>query len=328
MKNDVCPICGNKIKNKKNKTCSKDCSYRYRVIIIKQNNGEDYYKNLSKKMKQSPLATSQFQIEYWVKRGYSEEDAKKQISLIQKKISQASIERYLNKGYSLEEAKKMQSAYQKKSSKCCIEYWINKGMSEEDSILEVSKHQKRDLQFFVNKYGKEKGLENYNKKNILIKENCAFSYDYWIKQGFSHEKAIQAILDIGKKSICGKKRTEFENSLVKYLEKLNINFTRNFLVTCTEANFNIAPNKYYIECDYLLLDLNIVIEMDGSYWHGGNSCRDEQLKQYRIAVDNEKRNFLFEKYNFKVLVIHEDDLVNDINTVLEEISCELKKLQK
>jgi very-short-patch-repair endonuclease len=70
--------------------------------------------------------------------------------------------------------------------------------------------------------------------------------------------------------------------------------------------------------DFYLPKLNLIIETDGVYWHGKglseNQMNDMQKKHKR---NDEYKNYLAKKNNFKLLRIWEDEI--EPNKVLERI---------
>lgn len=87
---------------------------------------------------------------YWISRGYSESDARKQQSLVQKERSKKSPATL--KGV-------------KEFSVRCKEYWIKKGYSEIDAKLEVAKQQVTNgLDFYIKRYGLDLGQKKFNQR--------------------------------------------------------------------------------------------------------------------------------------------------------------------
>lgn len=114
---------------------------------------------------------SVFSINYWTKKGLSEEEANYQIAIRRPN----NILYYINKGFSeseaLQEVRKRQSLggtkrkslseQEKKSlSPRCIEFWLAKGLSKEDSLVALAEHQKKfSKDICIKKHGLEKGLK-------------------------------------------------------------------------------------------------------------------------------------------------------------------------
>ena len=136
-----CKICGierrslvthltkvHKITGKQYKELYGDCklilvSDETKLKLSKSNkrwcSSEENRKKLSERAKNGG---SIFTVNYWIKRGYSLEDAKCKISEIQ-----------------IENAKKSTDSFDKSRSCFCVDYWVNKGFSiEESKRAEVS----------------------------------------------------------------------------------------------------------------------------------------------------------------------------------------------
>lgn len=90
-----------------------------------------------------------YDINYWIKKGFSEEDATLKVQQCKKENSCWNKEFWIKKGFSEEDAilkvkekQKQNSLKQDKNKKeniYLIETWIKKGFSEEDSIITISK---------------------------------------------------------------------------------------------------------------------------------------------------------------------------------------------
>jgi hypothetical protein len=121
---------------------------------------------------------SVFSTAYWIKKGYSEDEAKYQIAIRRPN----NILYYTNKGHSEDEAKMLVANRQKaggekrkhlsdaekrKLSPRCIEYWIAKGMSQEEAQLSLADFQTHfSKEKCINKYGKEKGLQVWGDRQL------------------------------------------------------------------------------------------------------------------------------------------------------------------
>ena len=94
--------------------------------------------------------------EYWINRGYTEDESYKMITEHQKKMSIRSSKNRDHKKFSIR----------------CIEYWIENGATITEAEELVSNAQKRDIAFYIKKYGEDLGIEKYNyscnkrKKNL------------------------------------------------------------------------------------------------------------------------------------------------------------------
>lgn len=122
---------------------------------------------------------------YWTSRGWSEED-----SLLRRHTDNRDIEKspmnvffWIKKGYSKEDAD-FQVKSQRKTNK---EYWIKRGFSEIDSLKKVSEFQKRSNSIFIDKISSD---VNYKE---LINSKRNNNKKYWINLGFSEEESIKKV---------------------------------------------------------------------------------------------------------------------------------------
>ena len=120
----------------------------------KQNKGKSAKERIIKKLGSVEAAEkfikeyNCFCKEYWLKRGYTEEEAIKNISEIQTKNSN-----------------KITVSSRRQASIRCKEHWIKIGYNEEESQKIISRYQTTfSKEICINKYGKEKGLEIFKKR--------------------------------------------------------------------------------------------------------------------------------------------------------------------
>ena len=123
--------------------------------------------------------------EYWITRGYTEEEAKKQISNEQSKRAKNIDKKYflekgrkVSKKYLLEQGKSKEEVelFYKERSYFCKEYWIKRGYTEEEAKEKV-----KNIQSINSKKSK------HDKSTIIL---CK---EYWIKRGYTEEEAIKII---------------------------------------------------------------------------------------------------------------------------------------
>lgn len=100
---------------------------------IGKENAEKYYRE-----------RSQLCIEYWLKRGYTEDEGKKRISEIQ-----------------ITNNKKVKNH----TSNRCVEYWLNKGYTEEEAKEKISELQRTfSKEKCIEKYGEKEGLKRWEER--------------------------------------------------------------------------------------------------------------------------------------------------------------------
>lgn len=141
-------------------------------------------------MKQTSRQKSCFCVEYWLLRGYTEEQAKLEISKRQSRgrdhfKTQEDYERYrdnLKKSKNTEEFKKNQSIAIKKSF--TEQHWIDKLGEEEGKKKYLSLIEKSRKSLI-------KVRESLTKEEI--QKNSIFCIPHWISKGFTKEEAIEKI---------------------------------------------------------------------------------------------------------------------------------------
>lgn len=141
-----------------------------------------------------------------------------------------------------------------------------------------------------------KGETKYTNQSLL---------EAGIKQSKNRKKYWESLSDVEKDKIIGnlslaankaKKDTKIEIIIKEVLDKLSINYIKNF--RCDRYIF-----------DFYLIDYNFVIECQGDYWHGNteyfSNLNEIQLKN--IERDKNKVDYL-EKNNIKSLYLWENEI--------------------
>jgi len=194
-------------------------------------------------------------IEYWVKNGYTEEEAILQIEG-QKMVSlRGCIARFGEK----EGVKKWEEREGKRSAagklgSANIQYWLNKGYSKEESITKRSERQTTfSKEICVEKYGEEDGLKRFNERQ--------------------------------KKWLLNNKRTNFSKISQKLfwdiVEKYDT-ITNNEIYFATYDNgvkdesgknheYRLDVTESYILPDFFDRTTGRIIEFDGTYYHRKSS---------------------------------------------------------
>jgi len=135
------------------------------------NKSDEYIEQYNKK-------NSPWNVEFYLNKGYTIEEAKEIISLDKKKSSLFCVEHYLNDGYSIEEAKQLQQ-----------QYWINNCYNNGTNISKTSLKQFKKIIEYLQQYENiciYYGDKENNKKEYFIydKENKQYYfYDLTILYG-------------------------------------------------------------------------------------------------------------------------------------------------
>lgn len=253
---------------------------------------ETYVENSSKAQLKSYRETGRkaryehFFKEYWIKKGYTEEEA---IDIVNKRKKKA-----LKKS---KEAVKGLNDYLPTQ----INYWIKKGYSVEESRKLVTKRQTTfSREICIEKYGEEKGLEIWKKRQ-----------EKW--QNTLKSKSPEEIRQINLKKIPKKRPKYTISSVEKYLQNI---------LDCEKQFFLENGFTYYF---YDLKKGNKIIEYNGDYWH----CNPEK---YDVDYFNEKLNMtakekwdldqqkidFAKKEGYDVLVIWEKDYNENKQKVIQQ----------
>lgn len=146
-------------------------------------------------------------------------------------------------------------------------------------------------QQWIKLYGKEIAEEK-------LKNHCEEKSE-WLR---SHQEQLKKmIINSHKKPY---RKTKIEKIVENFLMKNNIKFKYNFIL-----------DKY--QYDFLLLDLNVIIEVQGDYWHANplyysdtdpNLRRLNDIQKYKVSMDIIKNDFIKDKY--EIIYLWETELKN------------------
>ena len=189
---------------------------------------------------------------------------------------------------------------------------------------------------FYQKWVEKHGTDKANELLIEHSKKCARSgknngmhnktfYDMWIKN-YGIEKADELLIEYKNNkrewlknnpehlnkmiinSHLGKyKKTSIEKIIEQYLIDNNINYKYNY----------ICNRKY--QFDFLIADINVVIEVHGDYWHANPNiyCDTDITKKklneqqkYKTELDIIKYHYLKENTKYDIVYVWESDIKN------------------
>jgi len=276
-------------------------------------------------------------VEYWVKvKGYSEEDAIAYLKLKHKKSTENAnktkkellIEnperrffggygkrKFILMGYTNEEAqKKYEDITAKRTPKLIeslssvdwsgkrmgqIEYWTNKGYSIEAAKLKVSNIQTTfTLVKCIKKYGEEKGLTVFNKRQEKWKQSLQANFS---KFGDGRSPS-----------------SKFASSIITILcEYLNIEVPKK------EKWIKDKQSKKAYSYDFTYNKK--IIEFNGDYWHCNPNIYEADyfnkrklLNAKQIWEYDEQKIKTANKYGYQVFIVWESDFKNNPEEVIEK----------
>ena len=268
-------------------------------------------------------STSLLSKEYYMCLGVSEEEAKNIVSEIQTKNSnKLSAKRLINP-----------EQYDSCNTNQ-IKYWLKLGYSEEESRQKVKERQTTfSLEKCITRYGKEKGLEVFNKRqetwqnSLVNKPNYA---EICKSRGVTHEEFIQKYgleraIQIKRAKVntfsvtrASKESLSVFIPLYKWLRKNNIIDKKEiFLGINCSSEFYIRGKDYIYFFDLTVPKLNVIIEFNGIAFHPktrdqvnfnpifGAATKEEIFDTY------EKKKEAVTSANFSLLVIWSDETVEN-----------------
>lgn len=274
------------------------CSRENAIIIFEKNNNgnlEKRTKSFNESLKKNPnfnKERSRNCKEFWIKRGYSEEESMKKSMEVMKNIHIKTSEK-----------KKENKELYKDTYTTNIEYWIKRGYSEEDAKILLSKRQTTfSKEICIEKFGEELGLEKWKKRQ-----------EDWIKTLDS--KSDYEKIEINRKKL-------FNNSGYSKISqdlfwKIYDNFKDNN-IHFEELNGEIIrydkKRKKHYRYDYIDFSLKKCIEFNGDYWHCNPIKYDENFIHPIVKIsakdiwekDIAKNNWI-ENRGYQVLTIWESE---------------------
>lgn len=346
----------NSLYSGKTKICQNEClvvrkevmshrvtGYTASVLKIMKEYGITYEnaREIRRKKASSPLA-----IVYWTEKGLNENEAKEKISNMQRKNSKQSIDYYLSRGYSDEDAIKLQQEYQsltsksqkienrRLSSRWQIYYWLNMGYTTDEAKEKMKnngqfgahtierykelygqnweeKYQKRidtckkymSVQYYIDTYGEELGFEKYRERT----------------KNFGGVSKIQL-------SLFDELYNLLPEHVKTYIQYKDNSGEKEFGQFCKENN------KSFLY-DFVIKKYNIVVEFNGDFWHGNPQIfTDENKVIYEGKTAKDIWNYDRMKHQhivnrgFNLIVVWEKDYRQDPNGVIERLINQIKEL--
>jgi hypothetical protein len=220
-------------------------------------------------------------------KGYSEEDIKRIC------LTPANIEFWINKGFSENEAKNIISKNQTEAAKQVdfekrlipsnIEYWVEKGFNYQQAKLKVTERQTTfSLDICLQKYGEEDGLKRFNERQIKWLTN-------YKRTNFSKisQTLFWGILET-------EPTIKNDNIFFATYNKGNVGDSgKNNEYRLSLLNGVILP-------DFIDLDKGKIIEFDGTYYHRStpeNSLREE--KRDKMILESGYQVLHISEYDYK-----------------------------
>jgi len=254
------------------------------------------------KLKKRPRPSKPFSVftkEYWISKGLSNEDAIIKVAEIQSNNAK----------------KRTKSSYDNHSAKIkhSLDYWLAKGYSlEESETLRESylKPMLGDLNSFIERHGKNKGIKLYNKKIKKYKESCEANKHNRKTAGYVSKESIGFFVKLYK--MCRKLGIQRKDIY------FGIDGSREFFIRHKgEKN----RGRFF---DFTIPSLNIIIEYNGVFWHPRHPQEwSNPWVEYNdaVLVEEEKKQLCLDN-RYDLFVVWSDD---NLDSKLNELFVEVKK---
>jgi hypothetical protein len=259
--------------------------------------------------------------EYWLERGFSEEDSLNKVKEYQKENSDKFVKKILENPENYTDRTETQ-----------LNYWIKKGYDLDNSREKLKQRQDTtSIEFHHKRYGEEDGSVRYNKRitNIAYNSSRKFYVDkYGIIEG---NKLYDVILHKRIVPICraSKESFYFLKNIYKYLRKNGIEKSDIYwgVGHSNEWFINKGSNLFFY--DFTVPKLNIIIEYHGKMFHPNpEKVSDKESWKclysglpYDIVLKNDliKKQIAIDK-GYEYLVVYSDDNLHlKINEIIKKI---------
>lgn len=264
-------------------------------------------------------------LEYWIEKGYSEEDSLKKVKEYQKENSDKFVSKILENPEKYKDRTPTQ-----------IGYWLKRGYNENDAIEKLKQRQDvTSLEFYNKKYGEEEGLIRYNKRVLNISYTSSRKY-YIDKYGKEEGNNLYNTLvknRIVPMSRASKESFYFLKEVFKYLRKNGIDKNDIYWGVGHSSEWFINTGNSIFFYDFTIPKLNIIIEYNGTMFHPNP---DKILKDWKclysgLSYDVVLKNDILKKQiainkGFEYIVVYSDDnlaiklteIIDKINKVINE----------
>jgi uncharacterized protein YoaH (UPF0181 family) len=257
--------------------------------------------------------------ESWIKKGLSEDEAIQKVSEIQVKSSNMRKEFWIKKGLSEDEAIQKVSEIQRKNSKkrkeykkedqnTNIEFYIKRKYPNALKSLQ-ERQNTRSLEKYVERYGVEKGVLEYNKTIEKFKNSAWYS------------KTKEEQLELTLKRV--KKTNFYSSASILVFEKIIENLHIPYKIRWKNNEHFIKYDSGIFFYDFCIPDINFIIEYNGIKFHPNkNKLSIEEFNDWKQLLSNTSANEIYEKDTLKYNVAKNNGY--DIFYIWEDDNIELK----
>lgn len=265
-------------------------------------------------------------IEYWIKRGFSKNEAVKKVSNFQKKMFNKFKQKFKKNPENYKDIKQTQ-----------LNYWIKKCQTIDEAKQKLKERQNTiSLEKHIKKYGEKTGSEIYFERCKKIGEKNKLKY-YIEKYG--EKKGIEKYLkrhSNNRKFKSSKEAFRFFIPIYKFLRKNGFDKEDIFWGIGKSKEYFITHQKNIYFYDFTIPKLKIIIEYNGIAFHANEKWNQEKKDKWKklfsektyqesIEEDNLKKevavNKLFDYYS----IYSDESLKNKQEEILNILKLKIKK---
>lgn len=301
--------------------------------------GDEYIQNKIKKKK----LNSKVCAEYWINKGYSEEEAVQQVSKIQKENSSKRTKQNTEtkEDRIAKYGKEATEKFYREKSVLCIEYWLKRGYTEKYGRKKISEYQAKNSKKVKNRvntksveYWLNKGYNLQEAEQIISDSQHTFSLEKCLKK-YGEENGLklwkerqnkwQKTLHENKNLHVG--YSKISQDLFKELENTYDNDERDYIFYGSKnREFTIRKNNKTYVYDFTDLKNRKIIEFNGDIYHGNpslfkendtpNPFKKETTSKELWEFDKTKKE-VAESEGFEELVIWENEYKKNKQKIIE-----------
>lgn len=289
-----------------NKLCSKE---EAEIIFDKLKlNNKNKNKQISNNLTKLQLKeNSNRSKEYWIKRGFTENEAIENISNIQKKNALYHVDKLKTDDIYKEEWTNKQTL--------SLQYWLNKEYTKEEAKQKLRERQQTfSLQKCIDKYGEIEGLKRWQQRQ-----------DKWLAT--MDAKSPDEKLEINRKKMLN--NSGYSKQSQELFWAIQNKFKNNNIVFQELSNrevimYNKEINNMY-KIDFVDFTNKKIIEYNGDFWHCNPELYNEsyfnKVKQKNAKdiweYDRIKLDYMKNK-GYDILVIWEKDFKHNKEKIIQE----------
>lgn len=168
--------------------------------------------------------------------------------------------------------------------------------------------------------GKEHYVKQFRLIDKTIKHFCSIECrQKWFKEFFSQQPEY-------KQTSRDRMLNELETGVISNVQSKPQQLIDD-LLTNMNINFDREKNIKYYAIDNFLSDYNLMIEVQGDYWHCNPISFTEKIRKNqfdRISRDKSKHTYVRNKYNIEILYLWESDIYKNIELCKKLIQLYIK----